>query len=99
MAGRLTSCGEGVGDHRARFLCRLDRGRAAEAPGFDFLLANPELLYFPSYGHGEGIHEPDILRNFEVCNAIAAGFAYLIFGSTLAGLQFDPGEHGLAEAF
>src|SRR5579862_4671211 len=72
-------------------------GYSLEATLPNFLLANFELLDFPSDGRREGIYEPDVLRDFEMSDFTSAKFANLHVSGHRAGVKPDPGENDFSQ--
>src|ERR1035441_10706930 len=69
-----------------------------QTPLADFLLAHQELLNLLRHRHGEAVHEPDVLRDFEVRDFPLAERLDFFRGGVLAGFELYPRQHGFAQA-
>ena len=63
-----------------------------ESTLLNLLLPNLELLDLPGDSSGKGIHETDVLGDFEMGDLASAEFANLSIGRGLTRAKPDPGE-------
>src|ERR1035441_7557429 len=69
-----------------------------QTPLADFLLAHQELLNLLRHRHGEAVHEPDGLRDFEGRDFSLAERLDFFRSGGLAGFELSPRQHGFAQA-